>query len=94
MKDDFQAEPSRPQRTRPPDLDEANDLSFRKSRSGLPGWGWALIAVAVLVLLCGGVATVGVLGLLLSKPLADETPAPPLVRPLPPTTRPAQPEKP
>ena len=91
MKDDFQAEPSRPQ-NRPPDMDEANDLSFRKPRTGLPGWGWALIAVAVLFLLCGSVAVVGAMGLLLlGQPAA---PPAPLVQPLPPAKQPAQPEEP
>ena len=64
MNNDFQSEVPRFARTPVRHLDEAPD-PFGRSRTGLRAWGWLVIVVAVLFLLCGGVGVVGAVGWLL-----------------------------
>lgn len=60
MTQDFQAEP--PQAPRPHLHDEDQGApELRKAKTALPGWAWALIAVAVLGLfLVGAIVVAGV----------------------------------
>jgi hypothetical protein len=100
MTQDFQAGPPRAERER--DLEDDRDYtSIRKPNSGLPAWGWALIAVVLLFFVCSGATMVAALGIFF---VAQPSPAPaPVLAPLspvqvekppPPTENPAEVEKP
>lgn len=85
MAEGFQAEPPCPLPDRPHPRAEAGNSSVRLPPRGFPAWGWFLIALAVLLFLCGGVLGLGAMGwLLYSEDAQRPLPPPPAARPLPP----------